>query len=192
MRNLQSWCSVMVVAAVVGAAGCSVEASTEEASSADLDGLDPSDEGTNYNGWTQFLTYDFDRSFQQINSITHTLSRSSGDATRGGGGCLVVQQGMACSSDSTCTTTAQSLYGAGAYGYCYQGASCLLRPGSQASYCALNPNRSPGALTQTFSSLYKSGMSWFVLGCMTKTAGPNTACGGTNASLYMRSVSYIY
>jgi hypothetical protein len=30
------------------------------------------------------------------------------------------------------------------------------------------------------------------LGCMTKTAGPNTACGGTNTSLYMRLVVQIY
>jgi hypothetical protein len=31
-----------------------------------------------------------------------------------------------------------------------------------------------------------------MVGCMTKTAGPNTACGGTDTSLYMRTVSGLH
>jgi hypothetical protein len=153
-----------------------------EAPETTLESLDEADQGTSYNGWSQsvYASYNWCMS---VGSFDHTLSRSSGDSTRGGGGCAVEwQSGSSCSADSTCVASAQSMYGASAYGYCYSG-QCYLRPGSQATYCSLNANRSPGTVTGLVL-----GSAQHVVGCMTKTAGPNTACGGTNTSLYMRSV----
>jgi hypothetical protein len=41
-------------------------------------------------------------------------------------------------------------------------------------------------------SLGQYEITSYALGCMTKAAGPNTACGGTDTSLYMRSVTTTY
>jgi hypothetical protein len=83
-------------------------------------------------------------------------------------------------SDGAC------VWGSQAHGYCYSGA-CWYRAGSQASDCALSPNRTAGTLTKSVSTAM--GYGYGVLGCMTKTSGPNTACGGTNTSLYVRTIS---
>jgi hypothetical protein len=179
-----------VVAVVVGCAKSPAE-TDDGAPDVALDVLDVQDEGVTYNGWTQSIT---GTCLTSINaeSADHTLTRSSGDSTRGGGACGVVLRLplTTCSADSQCQAGAVALYGSSAYGYCYKGFGaqhyCYDRPGSQAANCALNPNRSPGTL-----SSYNSCIHTNVLGCMTKTVGPNTACGGTDTSLYMRTVSYV-
>jgi hypothetical protein len=158
-----------------------------------FDGLDERDQGVVYNGWYQWMSGAFDAELITA-TFTHNFTRSSGDTARGGGGCLVRKTGRSCSDDSTCTTQAQTLYGASAWGYCYSGA-CYDRPGSQATHCALNPNRSAanGNMTLTKAAYPVAHTfnqdDYYTLGCMTKTAGPNTACGGTDTSLYMRVVS---
>jgi hypothetical protein len=176
-----------IVGAGVALSACASETPAEDDAPLALnDAIDPRDEGTSYNGWTQFADayYDQCASLYGVRSI---LTRSSGDWTRGGGVCFVMPMGESCSSDSTCLTSAQSMYGSSAWGYCYSG-SCYGRPGSQGTYCTLNPDRSSG------STLNKNDLPWIpmngaALGCMTKTAGPNTACGGTNTSLYMRTLA---
>ena len=64
-------------------------------------------------------------------------------------------------------------------------------------YCNVNPSRSPStfsspssvALGLTDHVMWAPGVvPTYALGCMTKTAGPNTACGGSNPSLYMRDL----
>jgi hypothetical protein len=175
------------VAGLLGA-GCAADpASNTEAPSVATDTTDVADEGDSYAGWSQ-TPYLYIPMCGGQAYIMHTLTRSSGDSTRGGGGCAVVATGASCSSDSTCLSAAQASYGSAAYGYCYAGA-CYSRPGSQSDYCALNPNRGSGNIWK-----YPPGSAWtdFALGCMTKTAGPNTACGGTDASQYMRSVTQAY
>jgi hypothetical protein len=163
--------------------------SEEQTPDTSLDVLDEQDQGTSYNGWTQAVSGVYLNTYGGIITVHHTLSRSYGDATRGGGGCFVVRRpGTSCSADSQCQADAQAAYGASAYGYCFSG-QCYARPGSQASYCALNPNRSPGTVSSGFISGSPYTANEYGLGCMTKTAGPNTACGGTNASLYMREVA---
>jgi hypothetical protein len=145
------------------------------------DSLAAMDVGTSYNGWTQSVSGTY-CSMSGARTLNHTLSRSSGDTTRGGGGCTVVAKGTSCSTDSNCQAAATAEYGSSAWGYCYNG-SCYSRPGGQ-ELCFLNPNRAPG----TIGGDVGMGESFNVLGCMTKTAGFNTACGGTNGSLYMRTV----
>jgi hypothetical protein len=181
--NVRIVVAVLVLAG--GAVGCAPV--TEQATSAPevaAESVAPRDVGTSYDGWTQSLAYTISTS-SGSGTYHHALSRASGDSTRGGGACAVVRQpGSSCSADDTCTTAAQNVHGPSAYGYCYSG-ECYFRPGAQASFCALNPNRSPGTLT--------GAPTWYsdddyVVGCMTKTAGPNTACGGSNASLYMRTM----
>jgi hypothetical protein len=184
--HLRSVVSVAMIG--LGLVACSAERSSteEEAPSAALDTLDPADEGASYNGWTQTpsgMVY----MYMGFGQLDHTFSRAGGEATRGGGACFVYQQpGSSCSSDSPCLSAAQAAFGASAYGYCYSGV-CYSRPGSQTDYCALNPNRAPGSVTKLWPSY---GVNYYehILGCMTKTGGPNTACGGTNTSLYMRYV----
>ena len=155
------------------------------------DAVDVADYGYSWNGWSQFPTGTW---YTETNSYVgeHVLTRTSGDATRGGGGCFTISATVAnCTegSDTSCTQEAIAKYGTSAYGYC-SGGWCYYRPGSQSTYCAVNPNRAPGTLT--FSGSYpKIGLEphrTHALGCMTKTAGPNTACGGTDASQYVRVV----
>jgi hypothetical protein len=157
---------------------------TESVPESTLDRLEEQDIGGGYNGWTQGVF-----AFSEGSSIyvEHTLSRSSGDTTRGGGACFVVAApSVSCSDDSTCVSYATSAYGSSAYGYCYLG-QCYSRPGSQADFCVMNPNRTAGTLSRTSYGSFNP-MDSYVVGCMTKTAGPNTACGGTNPGLYMRTL----
>jgi hypothetical protein len=153
------------------------------------------DEGNAYNGWSQ-APYSVWQLFCGNWVVGSQLVRSAGDATRGGGSCHVRRTTTSCSNDSTCIGLAQSTHGGSAYGYCYQG-TCYTRPGGQSSYCALNPNRAAGYIwVHPPGGLYDTGVApsgWpdaenFVLGCMTKTGGPNTSCGGSNTSAYMRYV----
>jgi hypothetical protein len=196
MQRIAVWGISLSLAALVGLSAC---ASTEAPAEADApeatldDAIDERDEGTSYNGWTQTADVRLNL-FVNAYIMTHTFTRSSGDATRGGGGCFVIRKpGTSCSSDATCTTAAQAQYGASAYGYCYSGV-CYSRPGGQSPYCALAPNRSPGVVNALWGA--DPYAPWtnneFVVGCMTKTAGPNPACGGTNTSLYMRTMAQAW
>ena len=168
---------------------------------ADDDGvISPADEGTTYDGWTQYA----DTVWQQCMgnwAIRSNFTRSWGDNTRGGGACFVRATGASCSSDASCISAATAQYSAG-WGYCYQG-QCYTRPGAGSTYCTTpNPNRSPGWVwtnpyfwdTVAFPNGYPDGAE-YALGCMTKGAGPNGSCGCTTAtcgsnytSLYMRTV----
>jgi hypothetical protein len=192
-----------------GACGAETPAAMEAPSAADGT-LATRDEGTSYNGWTHTPSGLF-YSFMGMYSITGSYSRTSGDATRGGGVCFVVRKpGTTCSNDSTCTTSAVNEYGAGAYGYCYSG-TCYSRPGAQGSFCNTNPNRSPGTIDHPWpgavNGIVDTGNE-FVLSCMTKDAGSNTACScisggnyflngastpcGTDPSgLYMRTIAPV-
>jgi hypothetical protein len=192
MNMVRTIFSASIVALAVGASACAAQNDANEATEASdapvasTDTIGESDEGTDYNGWSHTVTgywgmYD---GYYAIDSI---FTRYYGDATRGGGMCYAVASGAGCSSDASCTAQAQAQYGGSAYGYCYSG-SCYNRPGPQSGNCALSPNRAPGALTITPSSFSYYGV---VIGCMTKTAGPNTACGGTDSSQYIRSLGYI-
>jgi hypothetical protein len=179
---------VGVFALGISAVACSASAANDEAPVAEVDALSAQDEGTDYNGWSQWAEFRMDLCSPGYNDfyIVHGLSRWDGDATRGGGGCAVYTPGTSCSVDSDCQAQATGTFGAAAYGYCYQG-SCALRPGSQSDYCAMSPNRAAGELWKYKA---RADAQWIsgVLGCMTKTAGPNAACGGTNNGLYMRAV----
>jgi hypothetical protein len=155
-----------------------------DAPEAAVDGLDESDVGTDYNGWSQSANVAINVCGMGPSFMWHNLSRSFGDATRGGGVCLVANYGSACSTDAECHASATAAWGPSVWGYCYAG-NCYARPGSQADYCTLNPNRAPGQLMKYISP----SSSNYALGCMTKTGGPNTACGGTNTSLYMRTLT---
>jgi hypothetical protein len=164
------------------------EVAAADAPEIETDSVSSQDEGTSYNGWAQdpYGILQFCYGNLVLGSY---LGRSYGDETRGGGACFVRRTTTGCSADSTCLGVAQAQWGASAYGYCYQG-TCYSRPGGQATYCALNPNRGPGYLYTYVAAGAEIGFDGtdFALGCMTKTAGPNTACGGTNGSLYMRTV----
>jgi hypothetical protein len=177
----------------VTSVACSAAPTSEgDTPSVSLDSAAGQDEGASYNGWSQYAfgNWDYHDYTFIVGSI---LGRDYGDATRGGGACFVRRKpGTSCSSDSTCLTAAQAEYGGSAWGYCYSG-TCYSRPGAQASNCALNPNRAPGIISASpsWSSAYNDGND-FVVGCMTKTGGPNTACGGVETSLYMRTMGDIY
>jgi hypothetical protein len=182
--------------AAVAVSACAAEPAPEdegaEATLPELDSLAEQDVGASWNGWTQntIAGYCIDIAWQQW--AYHELVRSYGDNSRGGGACLTIRrQPLAyCSSDADCLGGAQSTYGGSAYGYCNEGV-CHDRPGSQATYCGLSPNRGPGDLIDAGWQVGQSFAHWFVVGCMTKTAGPNTACGGTNTSLYMRTNTIV-
>jgi hypothetical protein len=174
---------LLSLGALIGA--CAAPTTSEaDAPEAALDSVSEQDEGASYNGWTQVGggSYGLDSGSW---GFSHVLQRSYGDNTRGGGACIVVQKGNTCSSDGDCMGLAQAEFGPAAYGYCYAG-YCKSRPGGQAGNCTLNPNRGAGQLDLWGWGYYSSNPA--ILGCMTKTGGPNTACGGTNTSLYMRSV----
>jgi hypothetical protein len=173
----------------LGVSACATETASdgEEAPAADLDAVDPADQGESYNGWTQYAFGNYCTDLFNYARFGHYLVRSSGDTTRGGGGCYVKWTGVGCGSDDPCIANAQAQYGSGAWGYCYSG-TCYSRPGVQSIYCALGPNRSDGSMLMGGGQESMNANS-AVVGCMTKTAGPNTACGGTNASLYMRTLT---
>jgi hypothetical protein len=192
MNMIRSVATATGLAAALCATACTAERADENADAPSIasETLDERDEGTTYNGWSQYAFGQWEL-YSSVFYVASWLNRSSGDATRGGGTCFVRRTGTGCSSDATCTSLAQSTYGASAYGYCYSGV-CYNRPGSQASYCALNPNRAPGFIqVDPPRSAVATDGNDYALGCMTKTAGPNTACGGTNGSLYMRMVDPV-
>jgi hypothetical protein len=178
-----------VAGVVLSIVGCAAEPPVSDAPEVETLGASEQTEGYSYNGWHQFPTAWFDYGYTTVNVASH-FSRDFGDATRGGGVCLVYSRtSSSCSVDSDCVPAAVSQFGAGAYGYCYSG-RCYDRPGSQASYCNVNPNRSPGAISGWLTPpvAYPNHGDPAALGCMTKSAGPNTGCGGTNTELYMRYV----
>jgi hypothetical protein len=184
MEKLVFGCLVSVVASV---SACTAEHSTEEdAPIVASETLGAADEGASYNGWTQSVYLRDEWCDGDPAYMAHSLTRTSGDDTRGGGACYVIANNTGCATDATCLTVAQSQYGSSAYGYCYQG-SCYSRPGSQATYCVVNPNRGPGGVDKWLVGTTAMYPSSFVIGCMTKSAGPNTACGGTDTSQYMRT-----
>jgi hypothetical protein len=192
MMHFKTIFGVGVVAVALSASACAaepVESTSDEAPTADLGAIDPQDEGSGYNGWLHETSIIVQANYG-FTTLTNTFWRNGGEATRGGGGCYVVGTGAGCSSDATCLSSAQATYGASAWGYCYQG-GCYARPGSQAAYCSLSPNRSPGQATNAWFSISLAG-NQYGLSCLTKTGGPNTACGGTNTSLYMRYVTPAY
>jgi hypothetical protein len=179
--NTLKFVSLCAAAALMSVACAEKPVDEAEAPEVALEDVDMQDMGTSWNGWSQGAWVEIGFC-SGINRITSDFARYSGDSTRGGGVCLVQQWGTACTNDSDCTAYGQSMLGPSVYGYCVSG-SCNVRPGSQADWCTLNPNRGPGMLHK-----YVGGgvSNYGVVGCMTKTAGPNTACGGTNQSLYMR------
>jgi hypothetical protein len=177
---------VVLALAVSACAGSSNEGVAPEV---DSEGLDGQDNGATWNGWTQTPLWRIDLPNDNM-EIRHTFTRSSGDATRGGGMCMVTlsgsanfqapttcTDGSATQGDSLCTTAARNVWGSQAYGYCY-GGYCYDRMGSQATDCLLGSNRSPGTVVDYRPGAYTMG-DQYALGCMTKTAGPNTACGCT-------------
>jgi hypothetical protein len=196
---MNAYCRVglVAVASVIGLTACAAERRDEGAapvvSEAEV-AITPADEGTSYNGWWQDARLYWPTCNEPYwAEMTHWVHRDYGDSTRGGGACYVQATSTGCSSDSTCVSLAQSTFGGSAYGYCYQGA-CYSRPGSQSTFCVMNPNRTDAYGLGTYlpkSSMYGAFWLDFALGCMTKTAGPNTACGGTNSSLYMRTLSAL-
>jgi hypothetical protein len=173
-----------VIAITLGLMACGTKPATDsEAPEAELDQLDESDEGTSYNGWIQFLYSMRDGCGVDAPYMEHVVYRSSGsESSRGGGACIVHQEGGACSSDATCLAAAQAYWGPSAWGYCYSG-TCYTRSGSQAAQCVMNPNRPHN------NNIHMSNAGDYLLGCMTKTPGPNTACGGSNTALYVRTVA---
>jgi hypothetical protein len=195
MKRFDTLVLVTSVVTALTASACANEVhedDTSTAPTASLDTLEDQDQGTSYNGWAQISQLMLDYCWPSEMTLWHELKRTSGDASRGGGGCYVRRTTTSCSSDSTCTSMAQAQYGASAYGYCYSG-TCYNRPGSQANLCSMAPQRVPNVGTSHV--LWRSVAvappvdgNDFMVGCMTKTAGPNTACGGTNSSLYMRSM----
>lgn len=195
----------LVITAFTSAA-CTAEENEAAAPAVNLDATDESDFGTSHNGWTQQNSGEIcEGSLQGRFTLHHTLTRSFGTATRGGGGCLITPiylsggEAVDCTAssdtmgDGHCTGYARSIWGSDAYGYCTSTNTCWARPGGQSAFCTLNSNRAPGTLSKTgWAPGYNAESSngpWSIVGCMTKTAGPNTACGGTASSLYMRTQS---
>jgi hypothetical protein len=182
---------VILAASSLAVSACAAEPVSAEAPETTLDSLDVADEGSTYNGWYQYAGGVYSTLTGTV-TFHHGLTRFSGDTSRGGGACLVVETANTCSVDSDCLAGAQLFYGSSAYGYCYTGV-CYSRPGSQATHCALNPNRSAAAgnMLLTKPEYYADDRPYHAVACMTKTAGPNTACGGTNTSNYMRVMHYL-
>lgn len=189
MRLMAKWLVVAVVGAGVASTACSAATVADDEAPAVSDTpIDPKDEGNSYDGWTQEPMAAYD-GCSGTYSISHWLTRGWGDATRAGGACWTYPSSSSCSSDTTCTAEARSVYGSSAFGYCYAG-SCYARPGAPSTYCVTGSNRDPGVL-QRFD-IPGPGINGYAVGCMSKAAGPNSACGGTNSSLYMRYVTTPY
>jgi hypothetical protein len=168
------------------AAGCTSEATLEESSPDVDDGtLTEQDYGSSYNGWSLSAWGTNWRDFGYAEFYGSFTKSSGTDATRGGGVCFVKLIPGSCSTDANCGTPPT-----GWWNYCVQG-QCWQRPGAQASWCGLGPANAPNAYhSKTVPVPQYNSDTWGVLGCLTKTAGPNTACGGTNTSLYMRHVGH--
>jgi hypothetical protein len=182
---------VVFLGAAVGVSACGEGSAAEQAPDA-IETIETTDVGTTYDGWTQspsgtvYVNMGF-------GTVEHTLTRSYGDSTRGGGACYVLRQpGSSCSVDDTCKAAAQSAYGSQASGYCY-GGECYDRFFSQAEGCKLNSNRSPGTLSGNWyaTTLGFATGNEFVLGCLSKavgTATPPFPCAGSDPDLYMRTI----
>jgi hypothetical protein len=177
----------LIALALTGAScivGCTAEPGSSEASPVvEDDNLEMSDYGYDYNGWY------IDASGTNFSSLGYAefdiwfTRPSPGDATRGGGGCLVKYDGTSCTTDANCPVS----YGNG-WGYCVQN-KCWQRPGAQATFCGLGRENAPNTgFTRTVDVPLYNTDTYGVLTCLTKTAGPNTACGGTETSLYMRGL----
>jgi hypothetical protein len=188
--------SLVVMASPLVVACASEPAPVEDAVEVDLDGVEAQDYGTAWNGWSMFANGIYAGGVTSLGQLNYFLYKNSGsEPSRGGGACWVLQKtGSSCSNDAAgdaaCTSGAVAQFGAGAYGYCWNNV-CYDRPGTQ-SFCTLGPARTPGqyVMTGPGAVTVPPGYNFapFVLGCMTKTQGPNPACGGTNQSLYMRTV----
>jgi hypothetical protein len=189
-----SKCVLAVSIMAASIVGCSTEAKDGDAESdapdIALDTASEADEGDSYNGWSQGIIAYYEVSYGWVNA-SQTFYQNYGDSSRGGGVCLVQKvAGLSCSSDAVCLTWAKNTYGDAAkpWGYCYAG-ECYARPGSSDDLCKPHPNRSPANGNMTLDAFTISNTSnWYGLGCMTKTAGPNGACGSEVPSLYMRHV----
>lgn len=177
-----------VAAVGLSVVGCAAEPQIANAPEVDDLGVAEADEGWAYNGWSQVLSYTIWLG-SQYPEWRQTLTRSFGDSTRGGGACSVIVTSTACSSDALCVSNAQASYGPSAWGYCYQ-SKCHSRAWSQSVGCIIGSSRSSGntVIGPTGGTGTYQGWADAVLGCMTKTAGPNSACGGTDPSAYVRSV----
>jgi hypothetical protein len=189
-------CAFSVV--TVSLAACSAEPPTSEENAPDIeiaDLLDEQDQGSTWNGWSHGAGGQYIGGPGGPIFWSSSMTRTSGDLTRGGGACLVYWRNAnpsSCTTDAQCVTAAQTQFGPSAWGYCLAN-YCLSRPGSQAAFCVQNPNRSPGSVSgpaATFT-VYPGHTMPSAYHCMTKTAGPNTACGGTNPSLYIRETGAI-
>lgn len=179
----------LTLAAVTGAValGCASEPDPNaDAPESTLDALDAQDEGFSWNGWSHWPDGTLDTfTYQAV--VKNTFTRSYGDATRGGGVCLVHETNNACSTDSACTTLAKNTYGSLAFGYC-RNSKCYFRPGSQSANCRLGQSNGHNGVAELRLDIADMSKRWYAYGCMTKAAGPSTDCGSTNPSLYMQSL----
>jgi hypothetical protein len=174
--------TVLALSLIAGSFGLSAcgEAPTTSAPEVEDDLADVADFGSSYNGWMGSANGYLDLVARSVD-LGVSFSRDYGDATRGGGACVITPGGGSCSQDSNCP-----VWYAGGYGYCMSG-TCYQRPGSAADLCYQNPNNAPGSYYKFIPYVADTGTQLSLVVCMTKTAGPNTACGGTNSSLYMRT-----
>ena len=90
----------VVVAVAASACARPAESLEDEAVPETVDMLDEQDEGTSYNGWTQTAQAWADYCAYDTPSMAHTLSRSYGDSTRGGGACHPAKRSRARSSSA--------------------------------------------------------------------------------------------
>lgn len=197
MKRTRASSIACIALATLGVAGCAAT-SNEEAPDVTLDSAEALDEGTYWDGWTQ-TPYAYVEPNASTFTIQHTLQRSWGDATRGGGSCYVFHAaGSSCVAgasiaDTQCAQEAKAIYGSNAYGYCYQN-SCWYRPSGPTTSCILVSNRSPGPISRTISRNNGNYGNEYVLGCMSKmpfNGAPNEVpgCAQTNTlALALRTV----
>lgn len=183
MKLIASTLALTLSAIVIGCAAAPPE---EGAPSADTDALDFADEGSFHEGWSMNPVGVYNQGWGATEYWGVQYMRTSGSETRGGGPCIVYKKiASSCSSDAQCAAAAPL------FGYCFAG-ECYTRPGSQPQACFVAQDRAPGFYVgQTdFPGGYLAGHEEvpYVLGCMTKAAGPSTACGGAPSG-YMRWVN---
>jgi hypothetical protein len=153
----------------------------------DVETVAERDLGTSYDGWSVYASGTNWRAYGYAELSVGFFKYGGDDDSRGGGGCLVRRVvGASCSVDADCPKGH-----ANGWGYCFYGA-CWQRAESQASWCALGPAQAhDSSVPMTVPvDLYNTD-EWGILTCLTKTAGPNAACGGTDSSLYMRWVTHM-
>jgi hypothetical protein len=175
------------------------EPDTAAAPSPELDNLSERDEGASEGGWTQSAYGEMERlPGWQYFWFTHTLSKTSGSATRSGGSCVVIKRlgsatdGQQCLNNLECKGLAKYLYGPNAYGYCHSG-TCYARPGGTAGtgLCTTGQGRSPGTIDaygniDMTPFLSVPSNSIFITSCMTKDSSATDACSNTDESQYMK------